>query len=138
MRIEGVDHLVLTVRDVEATCAFYARVLGMEVVTFGGGRRALAAGGQKINLHQAGEEFSPHAALPTPGAGDLCLLSAEPLEAVIAHVQSCGVEILAGPIDRVGARGALRSIYLRDPDGNLIEVANERTQNKDKPSSSRG
>lgn len=125
MRIDGLDHLVLTVRDLEATCAFYARVLGLEVVTFGEGRRALAAGGQKINLHQSGEEYSPHAALPTPGAGDLCLLTGEPLEAVIAHVQSCGVELIAGPVSRAGARGPLRSIYLRDPDGNLVEVANQ-------------
>lgn len=125
MRIDALDHLVLTVRDLEATCAFYTRVLGMEIVTFGGGRRALAAGGQKINLHQAGEEFSPHAALPTPGSGDLCLLTAVPLDTVIAHVHSCGVEIAEGPVERTGARGPLRSIYLRDPDGNLIEVANE-------------
>lgn len=125
MRIDALDHLVLTVRDLEATCAFYARVLGMEVLSFGGGRRALAAGGQKINLHQAGEEFSPHAALPTPGSGDLCLITTVPLDSVIAHVCACGVEITEVPVERAGARGPLRSIYLRDPDGNLIEVSNQ-------------
>jgi len=123
MRIDRLDHLVLTVRDVDATCAFYARVLGMDVVTFGQGRRALAFGRQKINLHPAGREFEPKAARPTPGSADLCLIAAAPLDEVIAHLSACGVAIEEGPVARTGATGPIRSVYFRDPDGNLIEVS---------------
>jgi catechol 2,3-dioxygenase-like lactoylglutathione lyase family enzyme len=125
IRIAQLDHLVLTVRDIEATCAFYERVLGMEVVTFGTARTALQFGGQKINLHQLGYEFEPKAQTPTPGSADLCFITATPLSAVIAHLQACGVAIEEGPGRRVGARGPLESVYIRDPDGNLIELANE-------------
>ena len=123
MRIDRLDHLVLTVRDPDATCAFYARVLGMEVVTFGGGRKALRFGQQKINLHQAGHEFEPKAATPTPGSADLCLIAALPLSAVIAHLTTERVTVLEGPVERTGAIGPIRSVYFRDPDGNLIEVS---------------
>jgi catechol 2,3-dioxygenase-like lactoylglutathione lyase family enzyme len=122
--MDRLDHLVLTVREVGATCAFYADVLGMEVVTFGEGRKALAFGRQKINLHQAGREFEPKSARPTPGSGDICLMAETPLEAVIAHVRACGVEIEDGPVPRSGATGPITSIYLRDPDENLIEISN--------------
>jgi catechol 2,3-dioxygenase-like lactoylglutathione lyase family enzyme len=123
MKLDRLDHLVLTVRDIEHTCDFYHRVLGMEVVTFGAGRTALRFGDQKINLHQAGKEFEPKAARPTMGSADLCFLTRMPLPAWIAHVQSTGVEILEGPVRRTGALGPIDSIYLRDPDGNLIEVS---------------
>jgi catechol 2,3-dioxygenase-like lactoylglutathione lyase family enzyme len=123
MRIERIDHVVLTVRDVAATCAFYARVLGMNEVTFGAGRKALAFGTQKINLHEAGREFEPKAARPTPGSADLCLIAEGSLADVIAHVEACGVRIVEGPVARTGAVGPIRSIYFRDPDDNLIEVS---------------
>ena len=125
MRIRAIDHVVLTVRDVDRTLSFYQRALGMTPVSFGEGRRALAFGDQKLNLHQAGREFEPKAAAPTPGAIDLCLLTDEPLERVIAHLRDAGVTIELGPVAKTGARSPLRSIYFRDPDGNLIEVANE-------------
>jgi catechol 2,3-dioxygenase-like lactoylglutathione lyase family enzyme len=124
MRLATLDHLVLTVADVDATAAFYVRVLGMDAVTFGAGRRALAFGAQKINLHAAGREFEPHAAAPTRGSADLCFLTDVPLDEVIAHLRACGVAIEEGPVMRTGATGPIRSVYLRDPDGNLIEVSN--------------
>ena len=123
VRIDRIDHLVLTVRDIDSTCAFYSRVLGMEVVTFGTGRKALAFGKQKINLHQAGREFEPKAAYPTPGSADICLIAATPLRDVIAHLEHCNVSLVDGPVARTGATGAIESIYLRDPDQNLIEVS---------------
>ena len=122
--IDHLDHLVLTVRDIAATCAFYTQVLGMNEVTFGDGRRALAFGRQKINLHQAGHEFEPKAQRPTPGSADVCFLTSVPLEEVSAHLRSHGVVILAGPVVRTGAVGPITSIYIRDPDQNLIEIAN--------------
>ena len=124
MLIDQLDHLVLTVKDVDATCAFYTRVMGMEVVTFAAGRRALAFGRQKINLHQAGKEFEPKAAHPTPGSADLCFITEMPLEAAMAHVRATGVSIIEGPVQRTGATGPIESFYFRDPDLNLIEVAN--------------
>jgi catechol 2,3-dioxygenase-like lactoylglutathione lyase family enzyme len=123
VRIDRLDHLVLTVRDVTASSAFYARVLGMSEVTFGEGRKALTFGAQKINLHQAGREFEPKAARPTPGSADLCFVSAVPLPDVIAHLHACGVAILEGPVRRTGAIGSLLSVYFRDPDENLVEVS---------------
>jgi catechol 2,3-dioxygenase-like lactoylglutathione lyase family enzyme len=124
MNVDGIDHFVLTVRDVEATCDFYSRVLGMEVEEFEYGRRALKFGRQKINLHQSGAEFEPKAGEPTPGSGDFCLTTGVPLERVVEHVRSCGVELVEGPVTRTGATGRLESAYFRDPDGNLVEVAN--------------
>jgi len=123
VHIARIDHLVLTVRSIDATCAFYARVLGMDVVTFGAGRKALAFGAQKINLHEAGKEFEPKALHPTPGSADLCLI-ATPLPEVIAHLAQCAVPILEGPVGRTGATGPIRSVYFRDPDQNLVEVSN--------------
>ena len=125
MRVLGLDHVVLTVRDVAATLSFYERALGMRPVTFGDGRRALAFGDQKINLHQAGREFEPKAKAPTPGAADICLRTDVPLDEVVAHLRSEGVAIELGPVAKTGARRPLRSIYVRDPDGNLVEIANE-------------
>lgn len=124
MKIDRLDHLVLTVRDIDATCDFYSRVLGMQVVTFGEGRKALTFGQQKINLHQEGREFEPKAARPTPGSADLCFITSEPLQAIIEHVRASGVEIVEGPVRRTGAVGPIESVYLRDPDGNLIEISN--------------
>jgi catechol 2,3-dioxygenase-like lactoylglutathione lyase family enzyme len=95
----------------------------MGVATFGAGRKALAFGGQKINLHQAGREFEPRADAPTPGSADFCLISAAPLPEAIAHLQSCGVAIIEGPVPKTGARGPIRSVYLRDPDFNLVEIS---------------
>lgn len=120
--IDRLDHLVLTVRDVDATCAFYARVLRVRPITFSGGRRALKFGQQKINLHPAGSPFSPHAAQPTPGSADLCFVAATPLQDVIDHLRREGVAIIEGPVRRTGATGPLVSVYFRDPDNNLIEV----------------
>jgi catechol 2,3-dioxygenase-like lactoylglutathione lyase family enzyme len=124
MQIEGLDHLVLTVKDIEATCAFYARALGMNIVTFGAGRRALSFGSQKINLHQRGAEFEPKALHPTPGSADLCFLTSVPLQKAVEHLQACGIELIEGPVRRTGALGPILSVYFRDPDMNLIEVAN--------------
>lgn len=124
MKVDRIDHLVLTVQDIEATCAFYMRVLGMELVTFGENRKALRFGDQKINLHQQGREFEPKAARPTPGAADLCFLTALPLSDVILHLRACGVPLLEGPSHRTGATGPILSVYIRDPDGNLIELSN--------------
>jgi catechol 2,3-dioxygenase-like lactoylglutathione lyase family enzyme len=123
VRIERIDHLVLTVADVEATCAYYERVLGMETVTFGNGRKALVFGDQKINLHPAGREFEPKAKRPTPGSADLCLIAVTSLEVVAGHLADHGVNIEEGPVPRTGAAGPITSLYFRDPDGNLIEVA---------------
>jgi catechol 2,3-dioxygenase-like lactoylglutathione lyase family enzyme len=124
MKIDGVDHFVLTVADVEASCAFYARTLGMDIVNFGEGRKALAFGTQKINLHRHHREFEPKARQPTPGSGDFCLITSAPLDEVVAHLRRCDVAIEEGPVSRTGARGPIRSVYFRDPDGNLVEVSN--------------
>ncbi|WP_114238423.1 VOC family protein [Dyella sp. C9] len=122
MKIESIDHLVLTVADVAASCAFYTRVLGMQEVTFGEGRKALAFGAQKINLHPHGHEFEPKALRPTPGSADLCLITASSVTEVIDHLRREQVAIEEGPVRRTGARGPIESVYFRDPDGNLIEV----------------
>ena len=122
--LDRLDHFVLTVADIDATCAFYTRVLGMTVERFGPlNRTALHFGRQKINLHQRGKEFEPKAAHPLPGSADLCFIAKGTLDAVIAHLKACGVTIELGPVDRTGATGAIRSVYFRDPDGNLIEVS---------------
>ena len=124
MQIDHLDHLVLTVQDIQTTCEFYSRVLGMQEVTFAEGRKALQFGNQKINLHQKGKEFDPKAQHPTPGSADLCFLTSMPIEHVISHLQSCNVSLLLGPVERTGATKSLLSIYFRDPDGNLLEVSN--------------
>jgi catechol 2,3-dioxygenase-like lactoylglutathione lyase family enzyme len=125
MRLDQIDHLVLTVRNVRTAIDFYTGVLGMEEVTFGEKRKALAFGTQKINLHEAGREFEPKALHPTPGSADLCFLTGEPLTAILVHLRNCGVEVLEGPIVRTGAQGPIESIYIRDPDGNLLEISNQ-------------
>ncbi len=124
LQIDRLDHLVLTVADIEATCAWYGRVLGMEKVVFGAeGRTALVFGRQKINLHQVDRMFTPRAAVPTAGSGDFCLIAAVPLDEVIAHLAGEGVAIELGPVDKSGATGPIRSVYVRDPDANLIEIS---------------
>jgi len=122
--IDRIDHLVLTVFDVERTIDFYRRVLGMEPVTFAGGRRALAFGRQKLNLHQAGREYEPKALKPVPGAIDLCFIASSPLGEVVDHLRACGVALVEGPVPKTGALGPMSSVYFRDPDGNLVEVSN--------------
>ena len=122
--IRSVDHFVLTVASVAATCDFYAGALGFEVEIFGEGRTALTFGEQKINLHEVGREFTPRARAATAGSGDFCLLTDTPLDAVIAHLREVGVEIELGPVRKTGATGPLDSVYFRDPDGNLVEVSN--------------
>lgn len=124
MRIARIDHFVLTVASIEATCAFYRDVLGMEVVTFAGGRRALSFGAQKINLHEVGREFEPKAARPTAGSGDFCLIADTPLDEVIAELKARDITIEEGPVSRTGATGPICSVYFRDPDDNLVEIAN--------------
>jgi catechol 2,3-dioxygenase-like lactoylglutathione lyase family enzyme len=124
MRIDRLDHFVLTVASIERTCDFYTCVLGMEVTTFGARRRALLFGQQKINLHQAGRELEPKARLPTPGSADFCLIASTPLEDVVRHLQQLDVPIEEGPVERTGSAGPILSIYIRDPDGNLVEISN--------------
>ena len=123
MYITKLDHLVLTVRDMKAAVKFYTDVLGMEAVQLGN-RKAMQFGDCRINLHQHGDEIHPHAAQPVPGSTDFCLITDIPLEQVINHVASCGIKIITGPVHRSGAAGNILSIYLRDPDGNLIEISN--------------
>ncbi len=126
--VSALDHLVLTCGDMEATILFYTRVLGMRAESFaaadGSRRHALHFGAQKINLHQAGAEFRPHAARPAPGTADLCFLSEVPLEDWQAHLARQGVAVEEGPVARSGAAGPIRSLYIRDPDGNLLEISN--------------
>jgi catechol 2,3-dioxygenase-like lactoylglutathione lyase family enzyme len=124
VRIDRLDHLVLTVADVDATVDFYQRVLGMEPVSFKGGRRALTFGTSKINLHQAGHEFEPKAEHPGPGTADLCFIVDEPIAQIQAELAAQGIEIEEGPVERTGATRPILSVYLRDPDQNLIELSN--------------
>ena len=121
--IDHLDHLVLTTAHEQACIDFYVDVLGMTLETFGAGRRALRFGSQKINLHVQGREFEPKANTPTPGSLDLCFIAALPLDAVIARLQSLRVPIVEGPVLRTGAVSRLRSVYVRDPDLNLIEIS---------------
>lgn len=123
MNITGLDHIVLTVRSIARTCAFYEQVLGAEVITFGAGRTALGLGAQNINLHEAGNEFEPKAAAPTPGSGDICLITTAPLAQVEQNLLARGVAIEQGPVPRTGAQGPIMSLYIRDPDDNLVEIA---------------
>ena len=124
MKINRLDHFVLTVADIDATVAFYTSQLGMQAVTFGDGRTALAFGSSKINLHEVGKEFEPKAVRPTPGSADICLVVDEPVADVMAQLTSAGIPIEEGPVERTGAIGPILSCYLRDPDGNLIELSN--------------
>jgi catechol 2,3-dioxygenase-like lactoylglutathione lyase family enzyme len=121
--IRGLDHLVLTVRDPDATVRFYVEGLGMELREFDQGRKALHFGSQKIHLHLAGHEFEPKAAYPTPGSGDLCFLAERPLAELGERLETLGFPIILGPVPRTGATGPVLSIYTRDPDGNLVEIA---------------
>jgi catechol 2,3-dioxygenase-like lactoylglutathione lyase family enzyme len=125
MLIDSIDHVVLTVHDMNATIRFYTEVLGMRLETFGEGRKALAFGNQKFNLQDGVSkvDIMAVARLPTPGSVDLCLLAAVPLDEVMAQLKRLNIPIETGPVRRTGARFALRSIYIRDPDGNLIEIA---------------
>lgn len=122
LHIDRLDHLVLTVADIATTCDFYQRVLGMEVIDFGG-RKALRFGTQKINLHAHEKEFEPKADRPTPGSADLCLITYATMEEILAHLDAQGVAVEEGPVQRTGATGPILSVYFRDPDANLIEVA---------------
>ncbi len=124
--LQQLDHLVLTVSDIEATCQFYSAALGCEVIGFGQGRRALriSNSAQKINLHPAARPFQPAAQTPQPGSADLCFLTQTPLSDAIAHLKSLDIPILEGPVRRTGTLGPILSVYIRDPDGNLIEIAN--------------
>ena len=124
MNINRLDHLVLTVADLDATVKFYAHTLGMEEVTFGEGRKALRFGQSKINLHLRGHEIDPKSLQPTPGSADLCLIVDEPIAAVVAELTAHGIPIADGPIERTGAHGPITSVYVRDPDGNLLELSN--------------
>lgn len=122
--VDSLDHLVLTVKDIDQTVSFYTENLGMTKLVFGEQRVALAFGQQKINLHLAGHEFEPKAKRPTPGSADLCFLTSTPLDSFISHLQQGGIEICEGPIQRTGANSPILSIYIRDPDDNLIEISN--------------
>jgi catechol 2,3-dioxygenase-like lactoylglutathione lyase family enzyme len=124
MRVRQLDHLVLTVADIATTVEFYTSVLGMEAVTFRGSRTALTFGSSKINLHERGKEFEPKAARPTPGSADLCFIVHEPVADIMSELAAAGVVIEEGPVERTGAQGPIVSCYVRDPDGNLIELSN--------------
>ena len=121
--IDHLDHLVLTTANEEACIRFYVDALGMTLETFGAGRKAFRFGNQKINLHLKGHEFEPKADVPTPGSLDLCFIAGVPLEEVIARLGEKGVPILEGPVMRTGATSRIRSVYMRDPDLNLIEIS---------------
>ncbi len=126
IKISHLDHLVLTVADFDATTEFYQNILGMNPVSFmsgGGERQALEFGSQKINLHLAGHEFASRAAHPLPGSADLCLICENTPTDVIAHLEQHGITVEEGPVERTGARGKINSVYIRDPDGNLIEIS---------------
>ena len=121
--LEQLDHIVLTVANIHATTDFYTEVLGMDIVTFNG-RTSLKFGEQKINLHQRGHEFEPKACRPTPGSADLCFVTLTPMEEVVEYLNLLKVHIEEGPVERTGAVGKLMSVYIRDPDQNLIEISN--------------
>ena len=123
--IHHLDHLVLTVKNLEKSVAFYTSVMGMEKVEFGPGRIAVKFGNQKINFHAYGQEFEPKAQVPTPGSADLCFITDKPINDVAAHLKDHDISIEEGPIMRTGVKGPILSIYIRDPDKNLIEIAND-------------
>ena len=124
MKIKNIDHLVLTVRDIETTINFYETVLGMQAQLFASGRTALSFGSQKLNLHEYGHEFEPRAQSPLPGSIDLCFITETPLDEAMSQVEANGVSIIEGPVAKTGAQGPITSFYFRDPDMNLIEVSN--------------
>lgn len=124
MKVDRIDHFVLTVNDIEKAADFYSKVFGMQIRNFAKGRTALFFGCQKINLHQNGTKFDLNAKNPTVGSGDVCFITDTPIEELIAHIKACNVEIVWGPIERAGATGPINSIYVYDPDGNIIEIAN--------------
>lgn len=121
--IDHLDHVVLTTAHLEQCIDFYTRVLGMKLERFGAGRMALKFGGQKLNIHEKGKEFEPKATTPAPGALDFCLIASVPLDQVIARFNELGVAIIEGPVAKTGAAYPLRSVYVRDPDGNLVEIS---------------
>ena len=123
IQIKQIDHLVLTVHDIDETCNFYTRVLGMKVVEFGAGRMALVFGSQKINLHQFGKELSPHAKYPSPGSVDICFFTDLHMKQIVDHLLENRIKIVDGPVQRTGAQRPVLSVYIKDPDGNLIEIA---------------
>ncbi|EHA6363650.1 VOC family protein [Salmonella enterica] len=123
MIIDRIDHLVLTVSDISTTIRFYEEVLGFSAVTFKQNRKALIFGAQKINLHQQEMEFEPKASRPTPGSADLCFITLTPINDVVSEILQAGISIVEGPVERTGATGEIMSIYIRDPDGNLIEIS---------------
>ncbi|EBG2393022.1 VOC family protein [Salmonella enterica] len=123
MIMDRIDHLVLTVSDISTTIRFYEEVLGFSVVTFKQNRKALIFGAQKINLHQQEMEFEPKASKPTPGSADLCFITSIPINDVVSEILQAGIPIVEGPVERTGAKGEIMSIYIRDPDGNLIEIS---------------
>lgn len=124
MSFVGIDHIVLTVKSIEKSIAFYCAVLGMTEVTFGKGRKAILCGAQKINLHEVGKEFEPKARHPLPGSADICVITNTPLSEMMKRLSQHKIELVEGPVERTGARGKILSIYLRDPDQNLIEISN--------------
>lgn len=124
IELSHIDHFVLTVSNIEKTCDFYQTVLGVKVEIFAGGRKALTFGNQKINLHESGKEFEPKAAFPKKGSGDFCLISLTPIPEIISHLTRYGVDIEDGPVLRTGATGSITSVYIRDPDQNLVEISN--------------
>lgn len=124
MKIQSIDHIVLTVVDIDKTIDFYTNILGFKVETFGDNRKALTFGNQKINLHQKGKEFEPKAENPTSGSADLCFISETNIEEVLEELKLKNIEIIEGIVDRTGALGKIKSVYFRDPDLNLIEVSN--------------
>jgi len=121
--IDHLDHIVLTTAHTGQCIDFYTRVLGMKLERFGEGRMALKFGGQKINLHEKGREFSPRATLAAPGTLDICFIASAPLKDVMARLASAGVPVIEGPVAKTGAVGPIRSVYVRDPDGNLVEIS---------------
>ena len=124
LKVESLDHLVLTVEDINRSIRFYETVLGMKPVEFGEGRKALCFGEQKINLHQHQKEFLPKANKPTPGSADLCFITLTPIDEFVIQLKKLSISIEEGPVERTGAMGPILSVYIRDPDLNLIEISN--------------
>lgn len=123
MLISNIDHLVITVKSIKDTCWFYETILGLEIISFGDNRKAIKVNDQKINIHVAGNELNPAARYPTPGSADLCFISPDQISEVIAYVTTYGIKVERGPVKRDGVFGEMDSIYIRDPDGNLIEIS---------------